>query len=163
MADPLRGIRAGLTPGPVALGYALICVLCLGIVSPFAIAKAAPGPLPKRQQGGVLFLSSLDPDLPDVATMIEQTKIRILECSDMPVHFSFEYLGSSSFFKDPSCQRATASYLLENCRGQSFDISLRGLLRPRVVSAALARELVVIVSKPGLSMNTAPHNGRRCV
>jgi hypothetical protein len=107
----------------------------------------------------VLFLSSEDPDLPDVATMIGQTKARILEGSDMPVRL----LGSSSSVKDSSCQRATASYLLENCREQRVDISPRGLLRPRVVSAALARELVVIVSKPGLTMNTAAHNGRRCV
>ncbi len=129
MADPLRGIRAGLTPGPVALGYALICVLCLGIVSPFAIAKAAPGPLPKRQQGGVLFLSSLDPDLPDVAAMIEQTEINILDGSTTPVHFSLEYLDFSSSFTDPSRKVATASYLREKYQELHYLPTLRLALR----------------------------------
>lgn len=38
------------------------------------------------------------------------------------------------------------------------------LLSPlRLILATSARELVVVVSMPGLTMNTRAHNGRRCV
>ncbi len=85
------------------------------------MAAAVP-PAPTRQQVEVLFLSSLDPDLPDVDAMIEQAETRILSDSDRPVHFSFEYLESSSSFGDPSRQKATAAYFLEKYRGQTFDL-----------------------------------------
>ena len=70
----------------------------------------------------MLFLSSADPDLPDVAAMIEQTETHILNGSDRPVHFSFEHLELSSSLADPAGKRATASYLLEKYRGQTFDL-----------------------------------------
>jgi len=70
----------------------------------------------------VLFLSSADPDLPDVAAMVEQTETRIVDGSNKPIHFSFEYLESSSSFEDPSRNRATASYLLQKYSGQTFDL-----------------------------------------
>jgi len=54
--------------------------------------------------------------------MIEQTETHILEGSDTPVHFSFEYLDSASSLADPSRRGATASYLLEKYRGQTFDL-----------------------------------------
>jgi PAS domain S-box-containing protein len=85
-------------------------------------AKAAPVSRPARSQTEVLFLSSADPDLPDVAAMVEQTETRILDGSDKPVHFSFEYLESSSSFGDLSRKRATASYLLHKYHGQTFDL-----------------------------------------
>jgi PAS domain S-box-containing protein len=70
----------------------------------------------------MLFLSSSDPDLPDVAALVEQTETHILDGSNKPVHFSFEYLESSSSFGDPSRRRATASYLLQKYHGQTFDL-----------------------------------------
>jgi PAS domain S-box-containing protein len=70
----------------------------------------------------VLFLSSADPDLPDVAALIEQAETRILDGSNLPVHFSFEYLESSSSFADPARKRATATYLLQKYSGQVFDL-----------------------------------------
>jgi PAS domain S-box-containing protein len=85
-------------------------------------ATAAPVPHPVRQQTEVLFLSSADPDLPDVAALIEQTETRILDGSDRPVHFSFEYLESSSSFENPSRRQATASYLLQKYHEQTFDL-----------------------------------------
>jgi PAS domain S-box-containing protein len=60
--------------------------------------------------------------LPDVAAMVEQTETRIVDGSNKPVHFSFEYLEPSSSFADASRQRATASYLLEKYRAQTFDL-----------------------------------------
>ncbi len=54
--------------------------------------------------------------------MIEQAETRILSGSDQPVHFSFEYLESTSSFGDPSRQKATAAYFLEKYRGQTFDL-----------------------------------------
>ena len=103
----------------------LICVFCFGII-PSSVAarpaRAAHQPRPPRQQTEVLFLSSEDPDLPDVAAMIDQAETHILDGSDKPVHFGFEYLDRSTSFADPSHTRATASYLLEKYRGQTFDL-----------------------------------------
>jgi PAS domain S-box-containing protein len=100
----------------------LLCVLCFGM-GPFGVAvPAALTARPTRQQVEVLFISSLDPDLPDVAAMIEQTETRILNGSDRPVHFSFEYLQSASSFADPSREKATAKYFLEKYHGQTFDL-----------------------------------------
>src|SRR5271154_2774066 len=108
--------------GVSASRSASLCILCFVIVLLNVTAKAAPVPRPPRQQTEVLFLSSADPDLPDVAAMVEQTEPRILEGSDKPVHFSFEYLESSSSFEDVSRKRATASYLLQKYQGQTFDL-----------------------------------------
>jgi PAS domain S-box-containing protein len=83
---------------------------------------AALTPRHTRQQVEVLFISSLDPDLPDVAAMIEQTETRILNGSDKPVHFSFEYLQSGSSFADLSQEKAAAEFFLEKYRGQTFDL-----------------------------------------
>jgi len=101
---------------------AVLCVLCLGIVSPGAEAQVAPAGHRARQGTEVLFLSSEDPDLPDVDAMIEQTETHILNGSGKPAHFSFEYLESSSTFADAARERATARYLLEKYRGQTFDL-----------------------------------------
>lgn len=101
---------------------ALLCVLFLGIVPANLAAKAAPAPRPARQQTEVLFLSAEDPDLPDVAAMVEQTETNIVAGSNKPVHFSFEFLESSSSFKDLSRKRATTSYLLQKYHGENFDL-----------------------------------------
>jgi len=92
------------------------------MVSTCATARADSAPSPTRQQRGVLFLSSLDPDLPNVAAMIEQIQTLILDGCGTPVHFSFEYLDISSSLADPSRKRATASYLLQKYRGQPFQL-----------------------------------------
>jgi PAS domain S-box-containing protein len=113
-----RSFDAGVT----AFRSALLYVLFLGLVQSNAAAKAAPTPRPARQQSEVLFLSSADPDLPDIAALVEQTETHILDSSNKPVHFSFEYLESSSSFEDPPRSRATASYLLQKYRGQTFDL-----------------------------------------
>jgi PAS domain S-box-containing protein len=104
----------------------MTCVLVLSIVRPSAVSSAAhhphPTPRPIPQQTEVLFLSSLDPDLPDVAAMIEQTEAQILEGSDKPVRFSSEYLDFASALEDRSRGKATASYLLDKYRGQTFQL-----------------------------------------
>jgi PAS domain S-box-containing protein len=70
----------------------------------------------------VLFLSSLDPDLPDVAAMIEQTETQILTGSDKPVRFSSEYLDFASSLAERTRGKGTASYLLDKYRGQVFQL-----------------------------------------
>ncbi len=104
------------------LRSALLCVFFLGVVLPNSVANSAPAPRQARQQIDVLLLSSADPDLPDVAAMIEQAETRILDGSRLPVHFSFEYLEPSSSFADEPRKRATAAYLLQKYSGQTFDL-----------------------------------------
>jgi PAS domain S-box-containing protein len=105
---------------------ALICVLTLVLIKPSAAAPAVrhprPVPRPIPQQTEVLFLSALDPDLPDVAAMIEQTETQILTGSDKPVRFSFEYLDFPSSLADQTRGKATASYLLDKYRGHIFQL-----------------------------------------
>jgi PAS domain S-box-containing protein len=100
----------------------LLCASFLGLVLATAAPKTTRPPRPTPQQTYVLFLSASDPDLPDVTAMVEQTETRIVDGSNKPVHFSFEYLEPSSSFADASRQRATASYLLEKYRAQTFDL-----------------------------------------
>jgi PAS domain S-box-containing protein len=111
--------------GPV-FRWALTCVLVLSVIRPSAASPAAhptrPTPRPVPQQIEVLFLSSLDPDLPDVAAMIEQTEAQILVGSDKPVRFSSEYLDFASALEDRTRGKATASYLLDKYRGQTFQL-----------------------------------------
>ncbi|MGA8492705.1 MAG: PAS domain S-box protein [Terriglobales bacterium] len=109
-------------PKSVIFRCALIRMLCFAIIPASASANAKAGPRPARQQIEVLFLSSSDPDLPDVDSMVEQAETHILGGSKKPVHFTFEYLESPSSFSDPSRRQATASYLLEKYGGQTFDL-----------------------------------------
>ena len=74
------------------------------------------------QQIEVLFLSSLDPDMPDVAAMIEQAETQILVGSDKPVRFSFDYLDFSSSLSDAPHKKATAFYLADKYRGATFQL-----------------------------------------
>ena len=74
------------------------------------------------QQIEVLFLSSLDPDMPDVAAMIEQAETQILIGSDKPVRFSFDYLDFSSSLSDAPHKKATAFYLADKYRGATFQL-----------------------------------------
>ena len=81
-----------------------------------------PDRVPFRNRSRCFSLSSLDPDLPDVAAMIEQTETQILTGSDKPVRFSFDYLDFSSSLSDESHKRATASYLADKYRGATFQL-----------------------------------------
>lgn len=102
--------------------FTLLCVLSFGTVLANATTKPVSAPRHTQEQTEVLFLSSADPDSPDVADLIEQTEKQIVEGVPAPVHFGLEYLKFSSSFADPSRKKATASYLLEKYRGQTFDL-----------------------------------------
>jgi PAS domain S-box-containing protein len=104
----------------------LICVLTLVLIRPSAAVPAAhqprSAPRDTPQQIEVLFLSSLDPDMPDVAAMIEQAETQILVGSDKPVRFSFDYLDFSSSLADASHKKATGLYLADKYRGATFQL-----------------------------------------
>jgi PAS domain S-box-containing protein len=102
------------------LRSAVFCLLGLGIVSSGAASPVAAADRPSRQGTEVLFLSSADPDLPDVAAMIEQTETHILNGSERPVHFNFEYVAVPPTLATPA--PSTAESLLEKYRGQTFDL-----------------------------------------
>ncbi len=105
--------------------WALLCLVTLVFAGPLyagPVRRARRSPRPLPQQTEVLFLSSLDPDLPDVAAMIEQAEAQILTGSSRPVRFSLEYLDFSSALADPSRGKALASYLLDKYRGESFQL-----------------------------------------
>ena len=108
--------------GIVTFLHALVCVCCFCTALPGLTTEPALAPRHTRQQINVLFLSSADPDLPDVAAMIEQAETRILDGANLPVHFSFEYLDASSSFADPLRKRASAAYILQKYSGQNFDL-----------------------------------------
>jgi PAS domain S-box-containing protein len=93
--------------------------LCL--VLPVAATPTSPVH-PQRQQTEVLFLSSSDPDLPDVAALIEETETQILEGRNTPIHFTLEYFDPSLLDANPSGNRKLASLLREKRQGQTFDL-----------------------------------------
>jgi len=111
-----------MTPASATFRYALLCLFCLCITPSQGSTKATSGPLAKRQQIEVLFLSSLDPDLPDVAALIEQTERQILVGSDKPARFSFEYVDFTSSVADQTRRMAAASYLADKYSGQTFQL-----------------------------------------
>jgi PAS domain S-box-containing protein len=118
--------QRGSDAGSALFRWALFCVLILATVSPAAAASAVHRPRPKTrpavQQTEVLFLSALDPDLPDVAALIEQTETEILTGSEKPVRFSFDYLDFSSSLADTSHKKATELYLADKYRGATFQL-----------------------------------------
>jgi PAS domain S-box-containing protein len=100
----------------------LVCVFVVGIVQPSAAIPGTRHSRPTPQQTEVLFLSSLDPDLPDVAAMIEQAETQILTGSDKPVRFSFDYIDFSLSLADRSRKKETEVYLANKYRGQTFQL-----------------------------------------
>lgn len=95
--------------------------LCLGTAIPLS-ATGTPGTRPDRPQAEVLFLSFLDPDLADVAALIEEVQTQILEGRDTPVHFTLEYLDPTILGTDSSRQKKVLAFLKDKHSGQSFDL-----------------------------------------
>jgi PAS domain S-box-containing protein len=109
----------------------LVMLLCLGTASAGASrlhstkrnpANSHPIARPEREQREILFLSSLDPDSPEIGALIEETETRILEGWNSPIHFSTEYLDRSMFAADQHREESTASYLQSKYQGRSFDL-----------------------------------------
>ncbi len=120
LANLLRGIRSGLLPPLSTVGRGVICFLCIaGIVSSVGSPKADQSLAAATQQVEVLFLSSLDPDSSDDGALIDQAEAEIVAGSNQPVHFSFEYLDSSSSL-DEAHQKQTAFYLIDKYRAHKF-------------------------------------------
>lgn len=98
-----------------------------------------------HQQTKVLFLSFIDPDLPDVAALIEEAETRVLENRDTPVHFTLEYLDPETIYADSSRQHKALAFLREKHWYQSFDLvitigaqssALESLSRTKLLPAA---------------------------
>ena len=77
---------------------------------------------PDRQQTEVLFLSLADPDLPDIASLVDEAETKILEGRSAPVHFSLEYLDSSLLNTGPRRRDQTLSFLRAKHETQTFDL-----------------------------------------
>jgi len=77
---------------------------------------------PAREQKAILFLSTVDPDTPDIDSLIVESETRILEGSTTPIHFAIEYLDQSMLPAEVSGEEAAASYLETKYRGQIFDL-----------------------------------------
>ena len=143
--------------------FVVLCALCLGTVSPGAPAPVVAAGHPPRQGSEVLFLSSADPDLPDVAAMIEQTETHILNGSERPVHFNFEYVEFSPTLVAPA--QTTAELLLEKYRGQTFDlviaineesVQLAEQIRAKLFSEGALLFFVVNPKDPASWLNHVP-------
>jgi PAS domain S-box-containing protein len=70
----------------------------------------------------VLFLSFSDPDLPDIAGLVEEAETQILENRALPVHFTLEYVNPAWLKTDPVRKRTTLSFLAEAYRSNQFDL-----------------------------------------
>jgi len=67
-------------------------------------------------------LSFLDPDLPDVAGLIEEAQTRILENRDTPVHFTLEYFDADMVDAESPRQNKALAWLREKYRGDLIDL-----------------------------------------
>jgi signal transduction histidine kinase len=77
---------------------------------------------PQRQKAEILFLSSLDPDLPDIDAFIEEAETEILESRSTPVHFNLEYLGPTLAIEDSHYRAALLELLQAKYRGRHIDL-----------------------------------------
>ena len=106
--------------GEGASFYVLLLVLCVSLACP-VLAAAAPKDF-QREQAEVLFLSSADPDLPDIDGLIEETEVQILESRSTPVHFSLEYFGPAVATGGAAYQEKLLSLFEAKYRGHSFEL-----------------------------------------
>ncbi len=109
----------------------LVLVLCLCATSPIAAKRHStngnlkdnhPIVRPEREQREVLFLSTLDPDSPDIDALIVEAETRILEGWNTPIHFAVEYFDRSMFTADEDREDTMVSYLQTKYQGHSFDL-----------------------------------------
>jgi PAS domain S-box-containing protein len=118
----LREIGNRLTRCRLMDRAAWIGIFLVALGSSNLSATADSNPLPPAQQIDVLFLSSLDPDSPDVSSLVQQTEKQVLDGSERPVRFSFDYLDFSSSLGAPTRERATAAYLTDKYSGRTFQL-----------------------------------------
>ena len=101
------------------LRLAAIPVLILSIVSsPRLIAEQ----MEPNGQYGILFITSVDPDQPDIASLIEAARSKIQDGIDRPVHFDVEYLDPYLFARNGDNEKKTVAFLAAKYSHQSFKV-----------------------------------------
>jgi PAS domain S-box-containing protein len=110
MAHSARGSRYQI----LLLPFVFVCIVT---------SLATPGsPEPEHQQAEILFLSLSDPDLPDVAALIEEAENQILKGVSTPVHFSLEYIDPLSLTQAPFREKSALSFTRQKYQGHNFDL-----------------------------------------
>lgn len=96
--------------------------LCVLVSLPVLTSDAQTVATPARAQTEVIFLTFRDPDLPEVAAIVEETETQILEGRNTPIHFSVEYLDPAIFPGDASHRTQAMAFLRERHQRRDFDL-----------------------------------------
>ncbi len=97
------------------LSLAVLMVFMLGL-------RPASEPVEPRDQFGILFITSVDPDQPGIATVIDEARSGIQAGIDRPVHFDVEYLDPYLFSHTGENESRIAAFLQAKYSHQKFDV-----------------------------------------
>ena len=97
------------------LNFAVMTILTLGLhqsIEPAAL----------NDQYGILFITSLDPDQPGIAAVIDEARSEIQAGLDRPVHFDVEYLDPYLFAQTGENEARIVAFLEAKYSHQRFDV-----------------------------------------
>lgn len=100
---------------PRPIGLAVITALMLSV-------HLTTEPAQPKDQYGILFFTSLDPDQPGIATVIDEARSEIQAGIDRPVHFDVEYLDPYLFSHTGENETRIAAFLEAKYSHQRFDL-----------------------------------------
>jgi PAS domain S-box-containing protein len=100
---------------PRPIGLAVMTALMLSV-------HLTPEPAQQKDQYGILFFTSVDPDQPGIATVIDEARSEIQAGIDRPVHFDVEYLDPYLFSHTGENETRIAAFLQAKYSHQRFDL-----------------------------------------
>jgi PAS domain S-box-containing protein len=95
-----------------------------------SFAQLTAEPAEPNGQHGILFITSVDPDQAEIATLIDATRSRIQDGSDRPVHFDVEYLDPYLFARDGENEKKIVAFLAAKYAHQRFEVIIAIGTRP---------------------------------
>lgn len=133
----------------------------------FSFVQLIAEPPEANGQFGVLFITSVDPDQPEIETLIEVSRSKIQDEIDRPVHFDVEYLDPYLFARDADNEKKIVAFLAAKYSHQSFAVIVAIGTWPLQFAEKFGPQLFPRASIVSLRMNSltaeqdpVPHPGR---
>ena len=133
----------------------------------FSFVQLTAEPAQPQSQYGILFFTSVDPDQPEMETLIEVTRARIQDGIDRPVHFDVEYLDPYLFAREADNEKKTVAFLAAKYAHQRFEVIIAIGTRPLQFAERFGPQLFPRASVVSVRMDSlaaeqapAPHPGR---
>lgn len=97
--------------------------ISLAVLTVFMLGPhPATAPVEPNDQYGILFITSVDPDQPGIATVIDEARSEIQAGIDRPVHFDVEYLDPYLFAQTGANEARIVAFLEAKYSHQRFDV-----------------------------------------